>query len=303
MKNLGNGWLNVGVWLRIDMKNISCKIHGEKSGFTLAEMLTALVIASMVLVTVVGIYSRAESVAATITRRFDSSKLPTEVLQRIAEDLDRIIASDSNIEIGIINKFDKGYPTAQLTITETIADAKKEKKVFEQIIWQTNYDYDANGLILYRQRTSEIGLLEDKLLDEEREGWEQELFVPICEGITFFRVQALNGEQYVDNWSGRVPPGIVLTISFAEPFQTLDNTLDVYDDQKFVRTVAVDRTRKMKFKVVSKEKQKPGGGLTKDANEPAKTDETIKTDETQQKIEEFEEILNLPEKVETRSKR
>jgi prepilin-type N-terminal cleavage/methylation domain-containing protein len=285
------------------MKNISYKIREDKSGFTLAEVLTALVIASMVLVTVVGIYSRAESVAATITRRFESSKLPTEVLQRIAEDLDRIIASDSNIEISIINKFEQGYPTAQLTITKTIVDAEKTDKVFEQIVWQTNYDYDANGLVLYRQRTSEIGLLEDKLLDEEREGWEQELFVPICEGITFFRVQALNNGQYVDKWSGRVPPGIELTISFAEPFQTLDNTFDVYDDQKFARTVAVDRTRKMKFKVVPKEKQEPGDSLTKEADEPTKTDETKKADETQQKIEEVEKMLNLPEKVETRSKR
>jgi prepilin-type N-terminal cleavage/methylation domain-containing protein len=284
------------------MKNISYKIRKCKRGFTLAEVLTALVIASMVLVTVVGIYSRAESVAATITRRFESSKLPSEVLQRIAEDLDRIIASDSNIEISIINKFEKGYPTAQLTITKTIVDAERNEKVFEQIVWQTNYDYDASGLVLYRQRTSEIGLLEDKLLDEERESWEQELFVPICEGITFFRVQVLNNGQYVDKWSGRVPPGIELTISFAEPFQTLDNTLDVFDDQKFARTVAVDRTRKMKFKIVPKEKQKPEDNLTEEADEATKTDETKEADEMK-KVEEVEKMLNLPEKVETRSER
>lgn len=283
------------------MKNISYKIRKYKRGFSLAEVLTALVIASMVLVTVVGIYSRAESVAATITRRFESSKLPSEVLQRIAEDLDRIITSDSNIEISIINKFEKGYPTAQLTITKTIVDAEKKEQVFEQIVWQTNYDYDANGLVLYRQRTSEIGLLEDKLLDEERESWEQELFVPICEGITFFRVQALNNGQYVDKWSGRVPPGIELAISFAEPFQTLDNTLDVFDDQKFARTVAIDRTRKMKFKIVPKEKQKPGDNLTKEADETKEAGEPTKTDET--KEEEIEKMINLPERPETRSKR
>ena len=89
-------------------------------GFTLAEVLTALVITAMVLVTVLGIYSRAESVAATITRRLDYSKVPYEVLQRIAEDLDRIISSDANTKISIKNKFDKGFPSAQLTITKTI---------------------------------------------------------------------------------------------------------------------------------------------------------------------------------------
>jgi prepilin-type N-terminal cleavage/methylation domain-containing protein len=117
------------------MRETSNKFTGQK-GFSLAEVLAALVIASMVLVTVLGIYSRAESVSATITRKLDGSRLPSEVLQRIAEDLDRIIVSDASTRINISNKFDNGYSTAQLTITRTIVDSKKKAKVFENIIWQ-----------------------------------------------------------------------------------------------------------------------------------------------------------------------
>jgi prepilin-type N-terminal cleavage/methylation domain-containing protein len=233
------------------MRETSNKFTGQK-GFSLAEVLAALVIASMVLVTVLGIYSRAESVSATITRKLDGSRLPSEVLQRIAEDLDRIIVSDASTRINISNKFDNGYSTAQLTITRTIVDSKKKAKVFENIIWQTSYDYDAGGLILYRHRSSEIGLLEDKLLDSERENWEQGLFVPVCSGITFFKIEAINGGEYLDKWSGRVPPGVEVTISFAEPFETIDNSWDVYDDQKCKRTIAIDRTRKIKFKITQK---------------------------------------------------
>jgi prepilin-type N-terminal cleavage/methylation domain-containing protein len=233
------------------MKKASNKFAGRQ-GFSLAEVLTALVIASMVLVTVLGIYSRAESVSATITRKLDDSRMPSEVLQRIAEDLDRIITSDTSTKVNISNKFDNGYSTAQLTITRTIIDSKKKAKVFENIIWQTSYDYDADGLILYRHRTSEIGLLEDKLLDEERESWEQSLFVPVCSGITFFKIEAINGGEYLDKWSGRLPPGVEVTISFAEPFETIDNSWDVYDDQKYTRTIAFDRTRKIKFKITQK---------------------------------------------------
>ncbi|MHC4087008.1 MAG: PilW family protein [Planctomycetota bacterium] len=239
----------------------------ERPGFSLAEVLTAMVIASLVMVTVLGIYSRAESSAATIKRKFDNSRLPTEVLQRIAEDLDQIMTTDVYTKISIKNKFEKGFPTAQLIITKTIV-GKQKPMVFENIIWQTNYDYDSDSLVLYRQRTSEIGLLEDKLLDEERENWEQALFVPICEGITFFEIEALKNGEPLDKFTGRMPLGIQVTISFAEPFKTLTNTFDVYDEDKFTRAIAVDRTRKIRFKIAPKEEMKPGDDLTEGTKEP-----------------------------------
>jgi len=262
--------------------NIMRKTSGlftETQGFTLAEVLTALVIAAMVLVTVLGIYSRAESVSATITRRLEDSRLPCEVLQRIAEDFDRIITADAYTKISINNKFDRGYPTAQLTITKTIVDAKNQTKVFEEITWQTNYDYDSDSLVLYRRRTSEVGLLEDKLLDEERESWEQALFVPICDGITFFKAQAVKDGEPLDKWSGQIPLGIEVTISFAEPFKTLQNTWDVFDEQKFTRTIAVDRTRKIKFKIEPKQQKKPEDKLTEEAEEPGREEELGRAEE------------------------
>lgn len=236
-------------------------------GFSLVEVLVSLLIAAMVLVTMLGIYNRVESAAATITRKLDSSKLPSEILQRIAEDLDRIITTDASVTISINNKFVKGYPTAQLVITKTIVDAKKNAKVFENIIWQTNYDYDAGGLILYRHRTSELGLLEDQLLDEEREVWEQELFVPICDGITFFKIQAISNGKFLDKWNGKMPPGIEVTISFVEPFKALDNTWEVFDEEKVTRTIAIDRTRKIRFKIAPIEKKKPQDDFAEGAEE------------------------------------
>jgi hypothetical protein len=217
-----------------------------------------------------GIYSRAESVSATITRKLDNSRIPSEVLQRIAEDLDRIITADTSTKITVSNKFDSGYSTAQLTITKIIMDSKKKPRIFESIVWQTSYDYETDSLVLYRQRTSDIGLVEDKLLDEEKESWEQALFVPICVGITFFKIQVINGGEYVDKWSGRPPGGIEVAISFAEPFETLDNSWDVYDEDKFTRTVAIDRTRKMKFKITQQAPDTSGDQKTMgDPNTPA----------------------------------
>jgi len=206
----------------------------------------------MVLVAVLGIYSRAEHAAAAITRKLDNSRLPYEVLQRIAEDLDRTIAHGSDMKITIENKFEKGLSTAQLTILKTIYGKRDKKQTFEKIVWRTSYDNDTDGLVLYRSHSG-MGL-EDKLLDEQKEGWEQELFVPICAGITFFKIQVPRGENFLDRWtSNSLPRGVVVTISFAEPFKTVAGTLDVPDKEKITRTIAIDRTRKIRFIFVKKE--------------------------------------------------
>lgn len=239
----------------INEKNIQSKPLQRQLGFTLAEVLTALMIAAMILVVVLGIYSRAENSAAAITRKLDSSRLPSEVLQRIAEDLDRATAPGSDTKVTIENKFEKGFSTARMTILKTIYDGENKKQTFEKNVWQTNYDNDANGLVLYRSHSGIA--LEDKLLDEQRKNWEKELFIPICTGITFFKIQVPVGKKFQDKWtSDSLPRGIVVTISFAEPFKTLTGTLDVPDAEKITRTVAIDRTRRIRFTFAKKKAEK-----------------------------------------------
>jgi len=220
----------------------------------------ALTIGAMVLVAVLSIYSRAETSAAAITRKLDSSRLPSEVLQRIAEDLDRTVAPSADTKVTIENKFENGFSTARLTVLKTIYNSKNEKQTFEKIIWQTNYDNDANSLVLYRSHSGIAS--EDKLLDEQKEDWEKELFVPICPGVTFFKIQVPRGEDFQDNWtSDSLPPGIVVTISFAEPFKTLAGILDVPEEEKVTRNIAIDRTRAIKFILVKKEDEEEQGDV------------------------------------------
>jgi prepilin-type N-terminal cleavage/methylation domain-containing protein len=232
-----------------DMKEIS-KTSARLQGFSLAEVLAALTIGCMVLVAVLVIYSRAEHSAAAVTRELERSRLPGEILQLIAEDLDRIIASGPSTKITIDStKFDHDYQTAQLTITKTIFNSKNEEQIFEQIVWLASHDNDANSLTLYRSHSGMA--LEDKLLDEKRESTEKLYpFVPICTGLTFFKVEVPRGENAQDRWtSPSLPPGITVTISFGEPFPTVRGTFDVPDTEKLARTVAVDRTRKIRFEI------------------------------------------------------
>jgi len=237
------------------MKGISCQLHTNHRAFSLAEVLAALTIGAMVLVAVLGIYSRAQSSAASITRKLNSSRFPGEVLQLIAEDLDRIITSGSGVKITIANKFEKGYPKAKLTIQQIIKDDNGRPQVFEEIIWQAGFDYesDVDGMVLFRSHRGIVP--EDKLLDEQRESWEKDYsLVPICAGVTFFKIQVPRGESFLDAWSSNsLPPGITVTISFAEPFKRVTGTLDVPPEDKITRTIAIDRTRKIRFIFVPQE--------------------------------------------------
>jgi prepilin-type N-terminal cleavage/methylation domain-containing protein len=234
------------------MKIISYKICGRRSGFSLAEMLVALTIGAMVLVAVLSIYNRAETSAAAIGRKLDSSRLPSEVLQCIVEDIDKTVSPGADSKVTVENKFENGFSTARLTLLKTIYNDKNEKQTFEKIVWQAKYDKDANGLILYRSHSGIA--MEDKLLDENKENWERELFVPVCTGITYFKVQVPAGDVLQDNWlNDALPRGIVVTISFASPFKTIAGTLDVSEDEKIVRHIAVDRTKAVKFQFAKKE--------------------------------------------------
>lgn len=242
-------------------------------GFSLAEVLAALTIGAMISVAVLGIYRRAENSTASVIRRLDSSRVPGEVLQRIAEDLDNVVAAGSNAKITLENKFVNVagailVPGARLTMTRTFQDGRDTEQIFEEIVWQSSYNFESpdGGLVLYR---SHRGLApEDKLLDKDKFDWEREMFVPICSGVTFFKIEALTGQNVLDKWNGTPPSGVAATISFAEPYKKVDGTYDVLDEQKITRTIALDRSRKIKFEIaISPDANSPGTAA--DANAPA----------------------------------
>jgi len=228
-------------------------------GFTLVEVLAAVIIGSMVLVTMLAVYSRAQNSAEALRRTLDRISLPRGILQHIAEDLDSMVATGSDAIVIINNKIIQGYPTARLEIRKTIKEEDKEEE-FETIVWQSSPDFetDANGLVLYRKHSGIA--VEDKLLDKQREDWEKVFpYVPVCSGVTLFSVKVPKGQDFVNKWSGETPPrSVVVTISFAEPFETVEGNWEIPQESKFERIIAIGRTRKVKFKIVPFEQQHTG---------------------------------------------
>ncbi len=226
-------------------------------GFTLIEALTVITISSLMILAAMDVYNRVQRSVQSVERKLKGSQLPQEVLQKIAEDIDRMVLPGSQTKITVETKTEShGFQTGRLEISNSIAfrtgprQRDQQEEVFEKIIWQSSYDYEGEvgGMILYRHHS---GLaLEDKLLDEEKEDFERELFVPVCDELTYFSVQIPDGNDYIDSWQKKsLPKGVFITLSFAEPFRDLDGSLNVYDDEKYTRTIAVDRTRKIDFKL------------------------------------------------------
>ena len=237
------------------MKDVTYKKLKLRAAFSLAEMLAALVIGSMILIAVLVVYSRLESSANAVISKLDDFRLPREVLQLIAEDLDQIITDSEDVVINFQNKKERdGFHSARLEISRTFYDKRNTVQDFEEIIWQTAFDYESftDGLVLYR---SHSGLaLEDKLLDETKEDWQKVLFVPVCAGVTFFQLQTATKTRPVDRWtSSNLPRNVIVTISFARPVETLTGQWEVPESEKITRTIALDRTRKMKFEIEKRE--------------------------------------------------
>jgi len=227
-------------------------IGRRQGGFSLAETLATVVIGAATLIAVLMVYRRVEDSATATHAKLDESRVPTEVLQRIAEDLDKVISTGPDTKIIIESGFEKGLPKSQLTITRTFMDATDVEQVLDEVKWIPGYDYDRDigTMILYRGHT---GLsYEDKLLDSQRSVWESEYpLVPMCAGVTYFRIEIPRGNDvFQDTWNtSALPTGVRVTISFAEPFETVSGTLDVPESSKYSRTIAIDRTREIRFEL------------------------------------------------------
>ncbi len=229
-----------------------CGPGRRRSGFSLGEMIVTVIIGAMVLTAILGIYGRANQAADAVLKKIESPSLVSEVLQLITEDLGRTLGAD-DVSLRVRNGFDNGFHRAELVLRRTFHDRENKAQTLEEIIWRAAYDHGGQrpGLVLYRSHDGVVQ--EDKLLDDNRDNWEKNYpFVPICRGITFFQVQACKGDEFVDQWATRaLPPGVRVTLSFAEPYETVRGTWDVMDDEKISRTIAVDSMRKIKFTMPS----------------------------------------------------
>jgi len=220
----------------------------QPRGYTLAEMIAVLVISAMVLTAILAVYTRANRAAEAVLEKIETPVLATEVLELIARDLNGVMGGEYT-SLEVKNGFDNGFVTAQMTLRCTVENDQLEEQLLKEIVWRAAYDYDSAipGLVIYRSHKG-MGL-EDKLLDQKRAALESEYpMIPICRGVTFFKIEIPQGEGLLDRWSdASLPGGVKVSLSFAEPYETVRGTQDVLEHERVSRTIAVDRTRTIRF--------------------------------------------------------
>jgi type II secretory pathway component PulJ len=281
-------------------------IQKRKGTISLVELLAAMIIASLIVVVAVRVYSRANSSARSLDNFIKRNDKPIGILQLIVQDVDRLATSGTDATLKFSNKFDSGYNICQMTIESKIYNKELEPETFEKVIWQSQYNHDANGLVLYRAHSGMM--LEDKVineLDDQFTKWkDRQLFVPVCAELTHFKievpqddvfdafkktsaqttVQQTTTENFLNKWNkDDLPKSLRLSISFAPAEKLPTGGFEVPEEDIIFRTLAVDRIRKIPYKFVKKDFTLPDpndyiedANDTEDANDPNNTIETKK---------------------------
>jgi prepilin-type N-terminal cleavage/methylation domain-containing protein len=226
------------------------KCNFSERGFTLAEAMAALVIAAIIMVTVAGVYTGVRRAEAAVNRRLKGGFMATEVLQRIAEDIDRLALPSSDTTMSIKNKVDAGgFKVTQMIIESKIYDKNNKPQIFEKIIWQSRVDADANGLIIFRAHSGYT--LEDKMLEEPKEKYERELYIPICGGATLFAIEMTDGNTVTENWENPgLPPAVKISVSFEPRQQDLLGNMIVPEESVKTRIVVINRFRQIPYQFI-----------------------------------------------------
>jgi hypothetical protein len=242
------------------------KFNCSEKGFTLAEAIATLVIAAMIMVTVTGIYIGVKRAEVSINKRLEGGFRTMEILQRITEDIDRLALPGSDVTMSIKNKLDiGGYNISQMIIESKIYGKDNKPLTFEKIVWQSKVDMDTNGLTLYRAHSGYA--IEDKMLDEPKEKYERELFIPICSGAKLFSIEAVVDGNAIESWENPtvLPPAVKVSMSFAERERNAVGDMNVPSELVLTKSVVINRFKLIPYLFIQKAMD---ANLIPDANHP-----------------------------------
>ena len=244
------------------------------SAFTLIETLTAVLLTALLITAVMAMYYHTRRGVARLAGQLEENRLAREILQKIAEDIDRLAAPGFDATMSFRNKYDNGCNAAQLTLENKFYDSSAPPKpqVYDRVVWQTQYDSWSQSLVLFRMHE---GLnLEDKVLEKDAAASPSlGMFIPVADGLTHFEVVTIDKDTVTAQWVQQtLPTSVRIGVSFAPLQQLPDGRLGVPPELVLYRTVAIDRTRFIPYEFVPRKLDAAG----------VKTDEDEKQDQTKE---------------------
>jgi prepilin-type N-terminal cleavage/methylation domain-containing protein len=237
-----------------------------RRGLTLVELVISILIAGIMMVSLFAIYSHARMTADGISQSLDKSELPDRILQLIAQDVDRLCADTDDLIIQPELKSENGLVSSRLYLQSQIYDSTMKPVPYERIIWETRYDSESQSMILYRSHSGLVS--EDNLLESQRTAEEARAFVPLCSGLTYFKITRIPTGGF------GLPNQLIVSLSFAEPEKEGGENV-IPPEQIVTRTIAANRLRKIGYIFTEPNLAEPGNdgepNAPADANAPADT--------------------------------
>lgn len=264
----------------------------RSSAFTLIETLTAVLLTALLITAVMAMYYHTRRGVTRLAGQLEENRLAREILQKIAEDIDRLAAPGFDATMSFRNKYDNGCNAAQLVLENKFYDssAPPAAQVYDRVVWQTQYDGWSQSLVLFRMHE---GLnLEDKVLEKDAAASPSlGMYIPVADGLTHFEVVTVDKENVTAQWFQQtLPTSVRIGISFAPLEQLPDGRLGVPPERVLYRTVAIDRTRFIPYEFVprkldaagvEKEQEEQKQEEKKDESTEQKPAEAIETPDTQ----------------------
>jgi len=246
------------------------------AAFTLIETLTAVLLTALLITAVMSMYYHTRRGIARLAGQLEENRLAREILQKIAEDIDRLAAPGFDATMQFRNKYDNGCNAAQLVLENKFYDSGSPPtpQVYDRIVWQTQYDGWSQSLVLFRMHE---GLnLEDKVLEKDAAASPSlGLFIPVADGLTHFEVATVDNESVTAQWVQQtLPTSVRIGVSFAPLQQLPDGRLGVPPELILYRTVAIDRTRFIPYEFVPRKLDAAGVEKEEEKKKEEKKDET-----------------------------
>lgn len=227
-----------------------------KNAFTLLETLVVITLSAMILTAVLAVYNRVRASGVVILEHMEKNRLQTEILQKIAEDIDRLAAPGFEASITFDARLSNVvFRSGQLVLENNYYGNGDKKEVYEHIEWRTSYDALTDSLILYRMH--EGMNLEDPVLQKSTQETlvAQPSYIPVADGITCFDLSVQQGETILSRWTNadELPRAVRIGISFAPIQELADGSIGVPIEDITYRTVAIDRTRLIPFEFIKQD--------------------------------------------------
>jgi len=256
----------------------------NRRAFALVELLTALFIVCILVMALTTIYESSTNAIAAINQRIEKGASTSEIMRLIVDDVTKASSADTDTSFTLRSKLSGGIALYRLEIASKIYDNSGKELVYQKIIWQSDYDLFTGTISLYRCSGGMIPA-DPVLSTEAKENPQSDIFVPVCQGLTYFTIQIPQIQDtpegqiinYLDQWeAAEMPGGVIVDLSFEPPVEYVTGETEVLIEDRLIESISLNRSREYRFQFIAKDLDAAYG-----QEEELPAEETEQTEETQ----------------------